>query len=76
MDFIPVATPHSEAELAVMVSMLEAHGIPHYVQNRGFGGLYPGIGLSLLNDRPIMVREDYAAQARELLAVFDTPPQP
>lgn len=74
MEFIPVAMPHTESELAVMVSLLDAHGIPHFVQNGGFGGLYPGIGLSLLNDRPIMVREDYARQARELLAVFDAPP--
>ena len=76
MEFIPIVIPRSESELAVMVSLLEAHGIPYFVQNRGFGGLYPGIGLSLLNDRPIMVPEDYASQARQLLAVFDdAPPQ-
>jgi hypothetical protein len=70
MDFLPVATPQNESELAVMVSMLEAHGIQHYVHNQGFGGLYPGMQINLYNDRRIMVAIDQVAEACELLSVF------
>lgn len=70
MDFLPVATPQTESELAVMVSLLDAHGIQHYVHNRGFGGLYPGMQMELYNTRRLMVPADHAAEARDLLAVF------
>ncbi len=70
MDFLPVATPQTESELAVMVSLLEAHGIQHYVHNQGFGGLYPGMQIELYNARRLMVPADQATDARELLSVF------
>lgn len=70
MDFLPVAAPQNESELAVMVSLLEANGIQHYVHNQGFGGLYPGMQIGLYNDRRIMVAAEQAAEARELLSVF------
>lgn len=70
MNFLPVAMPQTESELAVMVSLLEANGIQHYVHNQGFGGLYPGMQIGLYNDRRIMVPADQAAEARELLSVF------
>lgn len=74
MEFIPVAIPQSESELAVMVSMLEANDIPHFVQNRGFGGLYPGMKMHLINVQRIMVPMDRASDATDLLAVFLQPP--
>lgn len=74
MEFVPVAIPQTESELAVMVSTLDAHGIPHFVLNRGFGGLYPGMKVQLINGQRIMVPSDHAAEARELLSVFDPPP--
>ena len=70
MDFLPVAMPQTESELAVMVSLLEANGIQHYVHNRGFGGLYPGMQIWLYNDRRIMVPAEQALEARELLSIF------
>lgn len=70
MDFLPAATPQNESELVVMVSLLEAAGIQHYVHNQGFGGLYPGMQIGLYNDRRIMVPAERAAEARELLSVF------
>ena len=70
MNFLPVAMPENESELAVMVSLLEANGIQHYVHNQGFGGLYPGMQIGLYNDRRIMVPADQVAEARELLSVF------
>lgn len=70
MDFLPVATPQTESELAVMVSLLEAHGIRHYVHNQSFGGLYPGMQMDLYNARRLMVPAGQAAEALELLSVF------
>ena len=70
MDFLPVATPQTESELAVMVSLLDAHGIQHYVHNQGFGGLYPGMQMDLYNARRLMVPADHAAEALDLLVVF------
>lgn len=74
MEFVPVATPQTESELSVMVSALGANGIPHFVLNRGFGGLYPGMRLHLINDQRIMVPQDRAAEAKDLLGVFNHPP--
>lgn len=74
MEFVPVATPQTESELSVMVSALEAYGIPHFVLNRGFGGLYPGMKLHLINGQRLMVPQDRVAEARDLLRVFDQPP--
>jgi hypothetical protein len=76
MDYVPVASPQTESELAVMLSMLEANGIRHFVHNQGFGGLYPGLQIGLYNDRRIMVRADQAPHASQLLSVFDTAPSP
>lgn len=69
-DFLPVATPQTESELAVMVSLLDANGIRHFVHNRGFGGLYPGMQIELYNVRRLMVPADQANDALELLSVF------
>ena len=67
MEFRCVAMPQNESELAVMVCTLEAYGISHYVQNQGFGGLYPGMQMDLYNCRRLMVRADQAEDARILL---------
>jgi len=70
MEFLPVAKPRTESELAVMVSLLEANGIQHFVHNRGFGGLYPGMQIELYNVQRLMVPAAQASDALELLSVF------
>ena len=74
MDFIPVATPQTESELAVMVCLLEANDIPHFVHNQGFGGLYPGMQIELYNVRRLMVPAGQADEALELLSMFSHQP--
>jgi len=74
MEFVTVAVPQSESELSVMVSVLDANDIPHFVLNRGFGGLYPGMKVHLFNGQRVMVLTDRASDARDLLAVFLQPP--
>jgi len=53
-----------------MESMLIAHRIPFYVHNRGFGGLYPGMQVSLYNVQRVMVPVAYAEESIELFGVF------
>lgn len=73
MSLVAVAAPQSESELACMLSLLEADGIPAFVQNGRFGGLLPGPQIDLYNARRIMVPEACADRARAALAVLATP---
>lgn len=70
MEFFALAAPRSESELSVMECMLIAHDIPHYVHNRSFGGLYPGLQIPLYNVRKVMVPLAYAEEAINLFRVF------
>ena len=67
---IPIYRPENGVELALAQSVLEAHSIPYFVHNGGFGGLYPGMQIDLYNVRTIMVPEGAAETAREVLAHF------
>lgn len=67
---VPVFRPQDEAELALAVGALEAHGIPYFVHNNGFGGLYPGMQVSLYNVRTVMVPASALTQARDVLDQF------
>lgn len=50
-------SPCDEAELMMLTSLLECHGIDFYVQNEFFGGLYPGLNIFPFNERVILVAE-------------------
>jgi hypothetical protein len=50
--------PNTEPELMAVVAMLEAHEIPCFVHNAGFGGLYPGPQIDLYNTRAITIPEE------------------
>jgi len=67
---IAVYKPQTLIQLAVAESLLEANGIPYFVHNAGFGGLYPGIQIDLINVRTIMVPPSAADAAKELLAHY------
>lgn len=61
-SLVAVAAPQTESELAVILCVLEADGIPAFVHNGGFGSLHPGAQIPLYNTRRVMVpsvcRED------------------
>ncbi len=69
-------TPATEGELLAVVAMLEARGVPHFVQGAGAGALFPGALLSIesLNGRVIMVPQERAAEARALIEDFENAP--
>jgi len=65
---IPVYHPNNSSVLALAESLLGAEGIPYFVHNKHFGGLYPGVQLDLYNARTVMVPEADWLHAREALA--------
>lgn len=67
---IPVFHPQNETELVLAVGALQAHGIPHFVHNRGFGGLYPGMQMDLYNARTILVPASAYDAAQAILEQF------
>lgn len=73
MAFVEVFSPHSESELAVVTSMLEAHDIPVFVQGRHLGSLMPGLQIAGYSLQRVMVPEERVADATELLAAFRSP---
>ena len=72
-------SPRDEAELMVLMSLLECNGITYHVQNEFFGGLYPGLNLFPFSERVILVAEsdfDRASLlARDFLNAMVEPPE-
>jgi Putative prokaryotic signal transducing protein len=69
---VRLVSPESEPEIMAIVAMLQGHGIPCYVRGGGFGGLYPGVQINAYNTRDIMIPEEQAAPALELLKEFQS----
>ncbi|MBV6305940.1 DUF2007 domain-containing protein [Candidimonas humi] len=67
---VPVYTPKSEPETAVIVALMEAYGIAYFMQGGAFGTMYPGPVSNSLNARTLMVEDDQAELARELIRPF------
>jgi putative signal transducing protein len=76
MALVRVFSPQSEPELAVVRSLLEAHGIAVFVHGRHLGSLLPGLQINAYNSQSVMVPEDRVGDALELLAEFRRAPGP
>ena len=72
MTLVRVHTPDTEAELLAIVAMFDAYEVPHFVENAGFGSLYPGPLINSYNVRVILVPEEHVRAARELLKDFQS----
>jgi len=69
--FVKIFTTPKMGEIAIIKSILDGEKIPYYIKGENFGTLYgPADGLSSAD---IMVREDYAVDAKELLKDFISP---
>jgi hypothetical protein len=64
----PIYHPDNPVDLALAESLLNACDIPYFVHNRHFGSLYPGVQIDLLTTQTIMVADECAAEAKEILA--------
>ncbi len=73
---IRLVSPDSDPEILAIVAMLEAHEIPCYVRGGGFGGLFPGPQINGYNTRDIMIPEEQAATALDLLREFQSQGSP
>jgi 8-oxo-dGTP diphosphatase len=76
MALVRIFTPRTASEAAVVVAMLEAHEIPALLHNGYLGSLLPGVQIGSYNSQSIMVAEEQAADAWELLANFRAAPSP
>lgn len=70
---VPLYTPVTESEVAVISSLLEAYGIPFFIRGGGFGKLYPGMQINHYNTQTFLVPESQLDIARVLIADFMTP---
>jgi len=71
LKFIKIFTTPNLGEIAIIKSLLDGEKIPYNIKGENFGTLYgPADGLSSVD---VMVREDYAEDAKELLKDFINP---
>jgi hypothetical protein len=74
VSLVRLTSPESDPEIIAIVATLEAHQIPCYVRGGGMGGLFPGVQINGYNTRDIMIPEERAALAIELLRDFQSKP--
>ncbi|MGB3291064.1 MAG: hypothetical protein WBA83_17480 [Burkholderiaceae bacterium] len=67
---IPIYCPKSESEASVITSLMDAYGISFLMRGGAFSTMYPGPVANSLNAQTLMVREDQADLARQLLEPF------
>lgn len=67
---IPLYRPRSDAQAAVIASMLEAYGVDFLMQGSAFSAMYPGPLATSLNAQVLLVSEADIPRARELLESF------
>ena len=70
MAMTPIYAPRTESEAAVIESMMQAYGIHYFMQGGAFSSMYPGPVSNGLNAQMLMVDEDQAELARQLLNEF------
>lgn len=71
MSLVPVARPETESHVALIVSALDAAGIPHHVQGAGLGSLLPGMQIASYNLRTVLVPGMCAADAAAVIAELE-----
>ena len=67
---VPIFTPRNQADLSVVLCLLDAYGFPYFVHNYFFGCLYPAPQFDLYNIRRVFVPTEMAKDARQLLDDF------
>lgn len=65
-----VYIPDRPWELALVLCLFEAYGVPCFVHNLYYGGLFPACQIDLLNLRRVYVPTEMASYARQLIRDF------
>jgi len=68
---VPLCSPGTSSELAVITSLLRAEDIYFFVHNELFGRMHVGVSIPLVNQRTILVGEEDYERALEVV----TPPE-
>jgi 8-oxo-dGTP diphosphatase len=76
MGLVRIFNPRTASEAAVVVAMLQAHEIPAYLHNGYLASVLPGVMINAYNSQSVMVPEECAADALEMIANFRTAPSP
>ncbi len=67
---VPIYTPKSESEALVITSLMRAYGVAFFMRGGAFSSMYPGPISNSLNEQTLMVDDDQAELARELIQSF------
>ncbi|NYT66645.1 hypothetical protein H0A58_11785 [Alcaligenaceae bacterium] len=67
---VPIYSPRSESEAAVITSLMQAYGITFLMQGGAFSSMYPGPVTNSLNAQTLMVDADHVPLATQLLQPF------
>ena len=59
MALVRILSPQSKSEIAVVISLLEAHDIPVFIHGRHLGSLLPGLQIGNYNTQSILVPEEH-----------------
>jgi len=76
MGLVRILNPRTASEAAVVVAMLQAHEIPAFLHNGHIASILPGVMIGGYNTQSVMVPEECAADALELVVNFRTAPSP
>lgn len=67
---IPIYSPKSESEAAVIASLMQAYGVTFLMRGGAFSSMYPGPVTNSLNAQTLMVAEEDVAMATQLIQPF------
>jgi 8-oxo-dGTP diphosphatase len=76
MGLVRVFNPRTASEATVVVAMLEAHEFPAYLHNGHLASVLPGVQIGAFNSQSVMVPEECAEAALEMLVNFRAAPAP
>jgi hypothetical protein len=66
---VPLCSPRTSSEIAVITSLLRAEGIYFFIHNEFFGRMHVGPTIPLVNQRTILVAEEDYDRALEVVTL-------
>ena len=64
---VPLCSPRTSSELAVITSLLRAEDFYFFIHNELFGRMHVGVSIPLVNQRTVLVAEEDLERAREVV---------
>jgi len=76
MGLVSIFDPRTASEALVVVAMLEAHEIPAYLRSGHLASVLPGVQIGWYNSQSVLVPEEHAEDALQMLTNFRAAPEP